>query len=189
MARGGVLYKGASKSAYEITETGTAGQVLTSNGAGADPTFEAASGSSTFVGAMVKKSADETGANFTTAAAVAWNTEVYDTDAFHDTVTNNSRLTVPSGITKVDVKGTIRLNSVSANVLTQIAIRKNGSVDYDGHAAQDTSNGQTTRDLSVTALGVPVTAGDYFELYLFQQTDTSVDVVALRSNFVIRKAE
>jgi hypothetical protein len=50
MARGGVLYKGASKSAYEITETGTAGQVLTSNGAGADPTFEAASGSSTFVG-------------------------------------------------------------------------------------------------------------------------------------------
>lgn len=46
MARGGVLYRGASRSAYQVTETGTAGQVLTSNGAGADPTFEDATGGS-----------------------------------------------------------------------------------------------------------------------------------------------
>lgn len=44
MARGGVVIRGASATAYELTATGTAGQVLTSNGAGADPTFQAAAG-------------------------------------------------------------------------------------------------------------------------------------------------
>jgi hypothetical protein len=191
MARGGVLIKGASKGAYEVTGTGTSGQVLTSNGAGADPTFQAPSGGpgGSFVGAMVKKSADETGANYTTATAVAWNTEVYDTDAFHDTVTNNSRLTIPSGVSKVNVRATIRVNNVTGNTLTQVAIRKNGSADYDGAASQDTSNANTTRDITVCGLAIPVTPGDYFEAYLFQITDTAIDVVAARSSFSIQQVE
>ncbi len=41
MARGGVVIRGATPSAYELTAPGTAGQVLTSNGAGANPTFQA----------------------------------------------------------------------------------------------------------------------------------------------------
>lgn len=47
------------------------------------------------VGARVKRSAVQSIAN-NTMTAVAWDQEDYDTDAFHDNVTNNSRLTVPT---------------------------------------------------------------------------------------------
>jgi hypothetical protein len=40
MARGGVVIRGATSRAYELTGPGTSGQVLTSNGSGADPTFQ-----------------------------------------------------------------------------------------------------------------------------------------------------
>jgi hypothetical protein len=44
MARGGVVIRGATERNYELTAPGAAGQVLTSNGAGADPSFQAAGG-------------------------------------------------------------------------------------------------------------------------------------------------
>lgn len=40
MARGGVFIRGATAAAPELTSPGTSGQVLTSNGAAADPTFQ-----------------------------------------------------------------------------------------------------------------------------------------------------
>ena len=40
MARGGVAFRGATLHAYELTSPGTSGQVLTSNGPGANPTFQ-----------------------------------------------------------------------------------------------------------------------------------------------------
>jgi hypothetical protein len=47
-------------------------------------------------GARVYHNTTQTNADSTTAA-LAFNSERYDTDAFHDNATNNSRLTVPSG--------------------------------------------------------------------------------------------
>lgn len=46
MARGGVAFRGATLRNYELTGPGTAGHVLTSNGPGADPTFQASGGMS-----------------------------------------------------------------------------------------------------------------------------------------------
>jgi hypothetical protein len=40
VARGGVAFRGATANNYELTSPGTSGQVLTSNGTGADPTFQ-----------------------------------------------------------------------------------------------------------------------------------------------------
>lgn len=42
MARGGVVIRGVTAGSYELTSPGTAGQVFTSNGEGADPTFQPA---------------------------------------------------------------------------------------------------------------------------------------------------
>lgn len=44
MARGGVVIRGTTAKNYELTAPGTAGHVLTSNGAGFDPTFQALPG-------------------------------------------------------------------------------------------------------------------------------------------------
>lgn len=59
----------------------------------ADP---AGGGAPTYVGMSVRHSANQ---NITTSTdtALAFDTELFDSNAFHDTVTNNSRGTVPTG--------------------------------------------------------------------------------------------
>ena len=53
-------------------------------------------GSSVTVGARVKRASGNV-AITTSYASVGFDAEDYDTDAFHDTVTNNARITIPSG--------------------------------------------------------------------------------------------
>jgi hypothetical protein len=52
--------------------------------------------SSSFVGAYAYRGSDKTIANGT-LTAVDYNNETFDTDGFHDTVTNTTRLTIPTG--------------------------------------------------------------------------------------------
>lgn len=47
---------------------------------------------------LVHKSANQTLTAGAGATAITFNSEIDDTDTFHDTATNNSRLTVPSGL-------------------------------------------------------------------------------------------
>ena len=42
------------------------------------------------------------------AQTLTWDTESFDTDTFHDNSTNNSRITIPSGVSKVVVTANIR---------------------------------------------------------------------------------
>lgn len=50
-----------------------------------------------FSGARVTHNTTQSIADVT-ATTVAFNTERFDTDGYHDTVTNNSRLTIPTGL-------------------------------------------------------------------------------------------
>lgn len=143
-----------------------------------------------FSGAMVRKASDLTGVDYTgTGVVITWDTEIYDVGGWHDTVTNNSRMTVPTGVTKVNLSAQIRLTNVTANTLTQVNIFKNGSVVYSGSAVQDTYSTATTRNMSVTTLGVECVAGDYFEVMVFSGSDTSLDLIATRSTFTIQAVE
>lgn len=146
------------------------------------------SSSRPFRGALVKKNADQTGANYTTATAIAWNAETYDTDNFHDTVTNNSRLTIPSGlgITKVRLAASVRISGISPPDVALLDLRKNGSGVFDGSMRdhRDCTTVSTTH-LSWTSPVVDVTDGDYFEAFLTIVTDTTVDITAVVSSFGI----
>lgn len=53
------------------------------------------SGASTFSGASVYKGSDQS-ISTATSTVVSWDNEDYDTDSYHDNVTNNSRFTVPT---------------------------------------------------------------------------------------------
>lgn len=130
-------------------------------------------------GALVTKLADQTGANYTSSPTyIAFDSESYDTDAIHDNVTNNSRLTVPSGVTKIRLKGQASLNNHTANKFTLLAIDKNGATTaYVGQAAITVFFDSAFPIVNASSPVITVTAGDYFQLRLLVETDTSVDVI------------
>lgn len=128
-------------------------------------------------GALVTKAADQTAANYSTAAKVAFDAESYDTDSIHDNVTNNTRLTVPTGITKVRLSYNILLSSVTANSVLQAQILKNNSTAYIGNPATGDTSADTSPRWGAISPILTVVAGDYFELELATGADNSVTVV------------
>ena len=139
-----------------------------------------------FSGAMVKKSADQTTADYTVAAAVAFNTEVYDVGGWHDTVTNNSRFTVPSGVTRIRLHAQALLTSITASMYVIGEFFKNGAAISPREVnANEISAGFNY--LIVDSNVLTCVAGDYFEFVLTVETDTSVTVVADATTFSIKK--
>ena len=64
-----------------------------------------------------------------TLTALALNSERWDTDAYHDVTTNNSRLTVPAGQAgKYIIVGHVRFDNNSSGA-RQIVIRLNGATN------------------------------------------------------------
>lgn len=173
-----------------LTLAAGANITLTTN-AGTDTVTIAAAGASlpAYKGAMVTKAADQTAANYSAGAVVAWDSELYDTDSFHESVTNPSRLTIPSGVTKVNITAALCLTLVAANEWTLVLLQKNGSPTFSGASANFSTSNGTSRFPSTTVIGVPVTAGDYFEAFLQTQIDTSITVLAARSCFTIQVVE
>jgi hypothetical protein len=90
--RGDIIVRNAANATARLA-IGTTGKVLQSDGT--DISWQAPAGG-TFSGAAAYGSADvtvPTGGQ----AVIALNSELFDTDAYHDTSTNNDRFTCPSG--------------------------------------------------------------------------------------------
>jgi hypothetical protein len=86
-----------------------------------------ASTSSVFAGVMVWRSAAVSATG--TANKISWDNEEFDTDAFHDLVTNPTRLTVPSGKAgKYLVMAHFRMAGTAGAADDRIEIMKNGTV-------------------------------------------------------------
>ncbi len=96
---------------------------------------------------------------------INWGRELTDTDNIHHDTTNNSRLTVPAGVSKVIIKASA-FWAFRATGYREIHLRKNGSdrFDYavsDSFIAENGLNGYNT----ITSATIPVVAGDYFEIF------------------------
>jgi hypothetical protein len=92
---GDVIYATGSAAVTRLG-IGTANQVLAVNSGATAPEWKTISTSPTFVGTALYKSATQTctnGAN----TVLTWQNEYLDTDSFHSTSTNTSRITIPSG--------------------------------------------------------------------------------------------
>jgi hypothetical protein len=74
---------------------GSTGQVLTV--AAGIPSWATPAGAS-FVGCLAQKSGSQTIANATQEKLTFADTDVYDTDGFHDPASNSSRITIPAGL-------------------------------------------------------------------------------------------
>ena len=139
-------------------------------------------------GALVKKAADQTAADYTTATIMAFDEEVYDYGGWHDNSTNNSRLTVPSGVSRVRIFAQVSVGSITANVQRRIELHMNNAVLSPEIFDTDTS-GNANPVNQVRSYVIPVSPGDYFEVKYKNTTDTSVTIVALETWFAIEKVE
>lgn len=132
-------------------------------------------GSNPFRGALVG-TAGSTGVNYSAGAAIPWDVESYDTDSIHDNVTNNSRLTVPAGVTKVRLSYDVQLLNVTANTAIFAHCPKNGSGAYRGNPLRDEYVNFTVPRFGAVSAVIDVVAGDYFELFFSCSPDTSIDI-------------
>lgn len=127
-------------------------------------------------GCYLTKSANQAIANATTTT-LTWDQEVYDTDSFHDNVTNNSRITIPSTYNNKYVEFNIAVDWNTNGIgYRGVYLYKNGSVytqfqNYTGaFSATDTPQ-------AIKTPPVQVATGDYFEVKVDHNSGTSRDIV------------
>lgn len=163
------------------------GSLLNLN-AGATVSVVAHAESLRFMGAKVRKASALVGTNIAgTSTAQAWDSEDFDTDGFHDNVTNNSRLTPPSGkgINYVELEAHFRIDSTHTSAQYASAFIR----DQAGTTIVTQRIELTTTNVRVTVNSGPVahTDGNWYDVVFETETDTSVDISTI-SHFSIRVA-
>ena len=159
--------------------SGTAGVTSSSTGGGSNTALRRCIA---YVGS------DLNSQNYTTMSSIPFNSELEDSDGFHDNVTNNTRLTVPAGITKITLQANIFSNNVTFGPDAYAEIRKNGSILADPGAVlgmTDISSG--ARRLTLRSAPLDVEEGDYFEVFYQQFVDTSITIKANMTWFMIEE--
>lgn len=142
-------------------------------------------GAATFRGALAKKAADQTGANYTSLTVLTWDNEgtgCYDTDSIHDTSTNPGRMTVPSSSSYVRLDGNVRIDNKTAADWVQIIMHKNGAV-APGLPNMFFEPGSAQVHWNFSSAPIPVSPGDFFEMKLQVESDTAIDINAALSWF------
>lgn len=107
--------------------------------------------------------------NTATATALAFDSEDFDSDAMHSTVTNNTRITIPTGKGgKYNVWG---FNQWQANATgnRQLSVRKNG-VATDLLLMFQVSLGGGASMMQSLAGELSLAAGDYVEMFVTQNS-------------------
>ena len=114
----------------------------------------------------------------TTDTAIAFTTEDFDTDAFHDNVTNNSRLTVPASMGGIYLIIANVEFAANATGLRQLTMRINGNAATTNTVGMaNTPTGNATRISRLSASGiVSLSAADYVEAYVFQESGGNLNV-------------
>ncbi len=147
--------------------------ILTADSSTATGLKWAAASAPAFVGVRVFNTTNQSIATGT-FTAITMNSETYDTDGFHSTVTNTSRITIPSG--KAGYYLFIANQAFAANATSwrAIVLRKNNSEfvsSYTDYAGGTTGTVQTISNI------INLAEGDYVELFSRQNSGGNLDIV------------
>lgn len=118
------------------------------------------------IGCSLYKTADQSCGDNTTTV-VTWDAENFDTDAFHDNTTNNSRITIPTGLGGKYLFTCTQTWLASASGMRELGLRKNGSTFLMYVFISPNSLEAASGTLSIV---VSAAAGDYFEITGRQRT-------------------
>ena len=167
-AKGDIIAATAADTASRLA-VGANGTVLTADSAEATGLKWATPSAAAFVGCSLYNTTTTSIPN-ATYTLFTLNTEDFDTDAFHSTVTNTSRITIPTGKGgKYQVNWFLRTDS-NATGVKEIEFRKNGSgYKYFSQGGQGTGVSPTAGFSIILNL----VAGDYLEIAGYQNTGST----------------
>lgn len=133
-------------------------------------------GTPTFVGARAISTAGTSIPNATLTAVPFAQADEYDTSAFHDTATNNTRMIIPTGMAGYyGIGGTLGLASGSATGNRLIGLRLNGTVYF----ALDIRPGAVISSEQYITIATEryFAVADYIELMYYQSTGAAVNLL------------
>jgi hypothetical protein len=169
---GDIAYRSSTSNTNTRLGIGTTGQVLTV--ASGVPAWATPASGSTYVGASISMSANQSISN-STDTKLSWNTEAWDTNAIHD-AGSPTRMTVPSGYGgKWRVSGQIITGSGSGGV--EISIYVNGTRYVAGTPNFASPQLGSSRGAMVTMnLELNLSAADYVELEVWQNSGGALNI-------------
>jgi hypothetical protein len=171
-AAGDIFYATANDTVARLG-IGTAGQVLKVNSGATAPEW-GASGAAGFVGCSIHNSSGtDQSINSGTWTTLTFNSEVFDTDGFHSTSSNTSRITIPSGKGGkylFTAKWHLQGNATGSDRLG--AFKLNGNSIGAFRYATPTSGGSIGWNASVI---LDLVATDYVEIEIYQNAGTNLD--------------
>ena len=128
---------------------------------------------SSFHGCKVYNSTVQSLATGGTGAAITFDSEDWDSDGFHDTVTNNSRITCPSGL---DGKYRFTFTTFCAAAMSggHIFFKKNGTTLRGGTSRSLSDSGGAYTGPAVAEIDMVAT--DYVEVWINQTSGVSVNI-------------
>jgi hypothetical protein len=111
-----------------------------------------------------------------TAVMLAFNSERFDTDGYHDTVTNNSRLTVPTGLAGTYLITAVITFAASMAGMREVALKVNNAtyIAIDDRDALSTAGLTTSMTMMATWV---LAAGDYVQVQVYQNSGGNLDVI------------
>lgn len=118
-----------------------------------------------FSGASVYRATTDQAISSATATTIQFNGEEWDTDAYHDNATNNTRLTVPTS-GKYRIEGFITFKNTDATD-RQVRLKKNGTI-IKYFYRRDSASAYTHEAFSFSMIVEASAGSDYFEIEVYQ---------------------
>jgi len=129
---------------------------------------------STFAGVSCYNTPNNQSLSNNTYTVITWDSEDFDTDGYHSTSSNTSRITIPTGKGgKYLFNGGIYFDNAQSTGFRELALYKNGT-KFRAFFAATPGGGTTAYPNPQVNIVVTAVAGDYFQLYARQNSGTNV---------------
>ena len=174
----GDLIVGTGADTFARLAVGTNGYTLVADSSTATGLAYAAPAASGFVGCQLTNSGPKT-LTTGTSTIITFDTEKFDTDAFHSTVTNTGRITIPSG---KDGKYLFTAKVVFQGNATGVrygSFKKNGTTQYRIATLQAVTSGNPDVTAFTMSQVFDLVATDYIELVCLQSSGGNLNVLGL----------